>query len=206
MTGDKAILRSTIAAVSVVALVAASVSYRHALQVVEAHGETGWLAYCYPLTVDGLIYAASMVLLNDARRGYRGHWLAYGALGLGIAATLAANVAAGLSTGPIGALIAAWPAPALVVSYELLMLVIRRSARPLPAPDTPAPEVPAALNGHGQAAAEIFAEDLAVGQVPGIRRIRKELRVGQPKATEVRSYLQTVAANNGHQAGDALAP
>jgi hypothetical protein len=51
----------------------------------------------YPLTVDGLIYASSMVLLNDARRGRRPHWLAYGALGLGVSATLAVNVAAGLA-------------------------------------------------------------------------------------------------------------
>jgi hypothetical protein len=124
LTGaDRAIRYSTIGAVSVVALVAAFVSYRHALQVVRAHGETGPLALAYPVTVDGLIYAASMVLLNAARQGIRPHWLAYVALGLGIAATLAANVAAGLSYGPVGALVASWPAPALVISYELLMIV-----------------------------------------------------------------------------------
>ena len=90
---DRAIRYSTIGAVSVVALVAAFVSYRHALQVVRAHDETGPLALAYPITVDGLIYAPSMVLLNAARQGIRPHWLAYVALGLGIAATLAANVA-----------------------------------------------------------------------------------------------------------------
>jgi hypothetical protein len=42
MTGtDKAIRWSTIAAVTVVALVAASISYRHALEVVGQHGESG---------------------------------------------------------------------------------------------------------------------------------------------------------------------
>ena len=84
---DRAIRYSTIAAVSLVALVAAFVSYRHALQVVRAHGESGALALAYPLTIDGLIYAASMVLLNAARQRTRAHWLAYGALGLGISAT-----------------------------------------------------------------------------------------------------------------------
>src|SRR2546429_2397669 len=69
------------------------------------------MALAYPLTLDGLIYAASIVLLNAARQGVKAHWLAYGALGLGIAATLAANVAARLAYGPVGALIAAWPAP-----------------------------------------------------------------------------------------------
>ena len=124
MNGDKAIRWSTIAAVSVVALVAGFVSYRHALTVVRAHGESGALAEAYPLTIDGLIYAASMVLLNAARRGGDRPTLAYAALVLGIAATLAANIAAGLAFGPVGAIVAAWPAPALVVSYELLMLVI----------------------------------------------------------------------------------
>jgi hypothetical protein len=48
-------------------------------------------------------------------------------LGLGIAATLAANVARGLGDGPIGAAVAGWPAVALVGSCELLMMVIRSS-------------------------------------------------------------------------------
>ena len=84
MTGaDTAIRWSTVAAVSLVALVAASVSCRHALQVVGQHGESGWLDKVYALTIDGLIYAASMVLLTAARQGIRTHWLAYGALSLG---------------------------------------------------------------------------------------------------------------------------
>ena len=56
--------------------------------------------------------------------------LAQWLLGLGIAATLAANVAHGLGHGPVGAAVAAWPAVALVGSvgsYELLMMVIRGS-------------------------------------------------------------------------------
>jgi hypothetical protein len=56
--------------------------------------------------------------------------LAQWLLGLGIAATLAANVVHGLGHGPVGAAVAAWPAVALigsVGSYELLMMVIRGS-------------------------------------------------------------------------------
>jgi hypothetical protein len=49
-------------------------------------------------------------------------------LGLGITATLAANVAHGLGHGLTGAAVAAWPAVALVGSYELLMMVIRAAA------------------------------------------------------------------------------
>jgi hypothetical protein len=48
-------------------------------------------------------------------------------LGLGIAATLTANMAQGWSHGPVGAVIAAWPAVSLVGSYELLVWLIRTS-------------------------------------------------------------------------------
>ena len=167
---------------------------------VRAHGESGPLALAYPVTVDGLIYAASMVLLNAARQGIRAHWLAYVALGLGIAATLAANVAAGLSYGPVGALVASWPAPALVISYELLMIVLRtsvRAAATAPAADTAVPEPPAELNGHAHAAAERYAADLARAQVPGVRRIRRDLKVGQPRAQQVRAYLAALATSTG---------
>jgi Protein of unknown function (DUF2637) len=50
-----------------------------------------------PLTVDGLIYASSMVMLDAARRGARVPALARWLLGLGIVATLAANIAHGLA-------------------------------------------------------------------------------------------------------------
>ena len=49
--------------------------------------------------VDGLIYASSMVMLDSARRKTPVPALARWLLGLGIAATLAANVAHGLGAG-----------------------------------------------------------------------------------------------------------
>lgn len=81
-----------------------------------------------PLCIDGVVYSSSMVLLNDARRGLDAHWLAYLGLGLRISATLAINVLSGLPYGIFGAVVAAWPAVALVLSYELLMIIVRRSA------------------------------------------------------------------------------
>jgi DNA-binding NarL/FixJ family response regulator len=41
-------------------------------------------------------------------------------------ATVGANLAHGLSHGSVGALVSAWPALALVGSFELLMLLIRK--------------------------------------------------------------------------------
>jgi hypothetical protein len=51
-----------------VAAVAAVASYEHAHDLVRAHGEVGWTARLVPLTMDGLIYASSMVMLDSARR------------------------------------------------------------------------------------------------------------------------------------------
>ena len=65
-----------------------------------------------------------MAMLDSVRRGVGVPGLARWLLGLGIAATLAANVANGLGHGPVGAAVGAWPAVALVGSYELLMVII----------------------------------------------------------------------------------
>jgi Protein of unknown function (DUF2637) len=196
MTGtDKAIRWSTAAAVIGVAAVAAVVSYEHAHALVHAHGETGWTAHLIPLTVDGLIWASSMVMLDSARRGARVPSLARWLLGLGIAATLAANVAHGLGHGPIGATVAAWPAVALVGSYELLMMIVRGVQQPA---GDDAPETVEASTGVPDTlralASEEFADDVAAGRMPSIRTIRARLHVGQPRAQLARAYLATPAA------------
>ena len=97
---DRIIRWSTALAVLGVAEVAAVVSYEHASALVRAHRESGWTGRLIPLTVDGLIYASSMVMLNSAWRGARVPALARWLLGLGIVATLAANVAHGLVLQP----------------------------------------------------------------------------------------------------------
>jgi hypothetical protein len=191
----QAIRWSTVAAVAAVAVVAGWVSYEHALAVVRAHGEAGAVAQVYPVTVDGLIYSASMVLLDAARRGVEAPRLARWLLACGIGATLAANVAAGLRSGLAGAVVAAWPALALVGSYELLMMIIRSGSGVKPNQLGAVPAVPGVhLNGSGlhPAEAEPFAGDLARGEVPSLRRIRAELHVGQPKAQEIQSRLSTL--------------
>ena len=97
MAADQVIRWTTAGAVIGVAAVAAVASYEHAYDLVRAAGETGWTARLIPLTVDGLMYASSMVMLDSARRKVLVPTLARWLLGLGIAATLAANVAHGLA-------------------------------------------------------------------------------------------------------------
>lgn len=148
--GDRMIKVSTAVVVVAVGAIAAVVSYRHALEVVRDHGETGVTALLVPITVDGLVYVAGMVLLDAARRGQRAPALARVALGLGIGATVAANVLHGISYGPVGAAIAAWPAVTLTVVYELLMGMIRRARESTPAEGGP--------NGRVDVAADMWRD------------------------------------------------
>jgi Protein of unknown function (DUF2637) len=96
MAADQVIRWTTAGAVVGVAAVAAVASCEHAYALVRAHGEAGWTGRLVPLTVDGLIYASSMAMLDCARRKLPVPALARWLLGRGIAATLAANVAHGL--------------------------------------------------------------------------------------------------------------
>ncbi len=57
---------TTAAVVCAVAAVAAVVSYSHIYGLGRAHGQDGTAARLLPLSVDGLILAASLVLLHEA--------------------------------------------------------------------------------------------------------------------------------------------
>jgi hypothetical protein len=126
---DRLIRITTALAVATVATLAAVISYRHAYELVSTHGETGVTARLVPFTVDGLILAASMLILDANRRNQPVPPLARWCLGAGIAATTGANLAHGLGHGPIGALVSAWPALALAGSFELLMTLIRTESQ-----------------------------------------------------------------------------
>jgi hypothetical protein len=125
---DRAIRVSTAAVVLAVASIAAYISYWHAYAVVREYGESGVTAQLEPATIDGLVYASSMVILYAARHRLPVPRLARWMLALGILASLAVNVAQGWSHGLVGAVAAAWPAVSLVGSYELLAWIVRTTA------------------------------------------------------------------------------
>ena len=129
---DRLIRITTALAVVTVAVGAAVISYQHAFELVRSHGESGVTARLVPFTVDGLIWAASIAVLDASRRGQPVPRLAAWSLGAGIVATIGANLAHGVGHGPVGALVSAWPALALAGSFELLMMLIRtgRGTRP----------------------------------------------------------------------------
>ena len=132
------------------AAVAEVISYRHAYELVTTHGGTGLTARLLPFTVDGLILAASMLILDASRRRQPAPPLARWCLVAGIAVTIGANLAHGPGHGPIGALVSAWPALALAGSFELLMTLIR-TGPPAETTATPTSQAnqaaPAAVHG-----------------------------------------------------------
>lgn len=117
-----AVRRITTLAVLAVALVASVASYDHQRVLAEVAGE-GWRAYLLPLSVDGLIVAASMSMLVRRRAGEPAGALALCALLLGLAASLAANVVAAdpelIDPVLVSRVVAAWPPIALGLSFEL---------------------------------------------------------------------------------------
>jgi hypothetical protein len=187
-----------------VAAFAAVVSYSHIFDLGRAHGQAGVAARLLPLSVDGLILAASLAMLLEARAGRTAPVLARVMLGLGVAATVAANVAFGAADGQIGAVISAWPAIAFIGCAELLIGSIRR-ARPVPVSantggqGVPAGsgEVPAALLVPDQLwvqASGLFSDDMAAGRVPSIRAIRSRMHVGQSRAQQIRGHLAALVS------------
>jgi hypothetical protein len=68
---DSAIRASTEAVVLAVAGIAAYISYLHAYAVVRQYGESGVTALLEPGTIDGLVYASSMVILHAPGTGCR---------------------------------------------------------------------------------------------------------------------------------------
>jgi hypothetical protein len=113
--------------VALLAVIAGTVSYLHMHALVALHGQPGWVAALTPLSVDGMIVAASTTLLADSKFGKKGGPLPWALLVIGSIASLAANVAVAEPTAA-GRVIAAWPSFALIGSYELLMSQVRRNA------------------------------------------------------------------------------
>ena len=202
MTGDRLIRWTAVLAVVAVAGVAAYVSYWHAVKVVTGAGEPGSIAHLYPVVIDGIIVAASMVLLDAARNSEAAPRLAWWLLGSGIAVTFAANVTYGVASGLAGALWAAWPAAAFVGCYELLLMLVRASARragaaapsgPSGAAPAPVPVAPTSLEHAAEMALRATA---AAGNPYTVNALVSKFSLQRKQATEMRGRV--LAEANGH--------
>ena len=115
---------------------------------------------------------------------------AVGALALGMLGQVVYHLlaAAGAARAPWPVVVLVSCLPVVTLGFGAALTHLLREAVPQGVPGVPEP--PAGLNGHGHAAAELFAADLDAGRVPGIRAIRSGLHVGQDKASQVQAYLR----------------
>jgi hypothetical protein len=125
--GDRWISRAAAATVAGLAGVAGALSYSHMRQLAQDHGQAGWHAHAFPLSVDGIEIVASLVLLADRRAGRQSGWLPWAALAVGTAGSLAANIATA-DPDLVSRLIAGWPALALLIAVKLLSGILHRYA------------------------------------------------------------------------------
>ena len=183
---------ATAAVVCVVAVFAAVVSYSHIYGQGRVHGQDGTAARLLPLSVDGLILAASLVLLHEARNDRDAPGLAQFVLWLGIGATIGANIAFGAGYGLLGALISAWPAVAFIGAVEIAMQQVRRARAPSAA--TSVPEVPGDLE---QAVRAVYAASVAAGQPLSQRAMADRFGLSRRRVSQL--VAQVAASGNGHR-------
>jgi hypothetical protein len=107
------------ASAAAVATIAAWSSYSHMVHVALRYGERPEVACTLPVSVDGMLVVASVAMVDDRRERRQVRRTARIAFAIGVAASLAANVAAAHPSLPARA-VAAWPAVALLLVVEVL--------------------------------------------------------------------------------------
>jgi Protein of unknown function (DUF2637) len=165
-------------AVGLVAAIAAVVSYTHVYDLGRTHGQTGLAARLLPLSVDGLVVVASLVLLQSARNGHQSSALPRFALWLGIAFTVATNLAYGLPHGPVGAVLSAWPGAAFVLAVEILLGSLRSSQ------EAPEPEALFSASRAREGGQETVPEpSQPVPEGPSVQAAQSRTRPSSPLPT-----------------------
>lgn len=113
-------------ALTAVIAVAVAISYSHMFDWALANREPRWRAHLSPISVDGAMLAASLVMYADARMRNRPDWLAYLTMIAGIGWSVLANMNYDVVSAAAAKAIAAWPPLSLAVSVELVLRFIRR--------------------------------------------------------------------------------
>lgn len=177
------------AAAVVVAAIAGAASWSHIASVAAAAGEATWVAWSLPLAVDGLVVVGVAALLEDRRAGRVPRASARVAVAVGVAATLAANVASAEPTWTARAVAVAAP-----VSFLLAVEVLTRSGRPRPGESAVQPSRPSGVvgstggrrRGRGDAASRVAA---AVAANPGAS-VAQLARVAGVARSTVRRHVK----------------
>ncbi len=198
------------------AVLTGSLSFSHIHDLAAAHGQTGWKAWLYPLSVDLLTVAAYRKLMAARRIPSAPVLLAWCSFLLGLSASLAANVISAWQNPDrlIAVALGVWPAVAFLVctllSHEPTQATVptlatdrpvplpaesvaaAASPEPSPAPATPVP-VPALadvppkfLEFARRVADQHHAEH---GTPIDLPTLRARLKVNEPLARTVHAYL-----------------
>lgn len=179
-----------------VATAAAVQSYSHIYDLGHTHGESRLNSVLLALSVDGLILAMSLLILNEAKRGERAPFLSWLMLWAGIGATVGANVLYGVQFGAVGWMSSAWPAAAFIGSVHAVMGVVRRW-RPAPAAAVrTGTSVP--VPGSKEEAARIaFEASLAAAHPLPEMQLVKRFDISRSQASKIRKAAVASAALNG---------
>ena len=113
---------------AIVAVVAFSGSWQHQYELSVRLGQAHWVAGMQPLSVEGLLAAATLVIWYAGRHGYRRRdaWAAYLVLAAGIGQTVLMNLGADSPWPWLGPEISVWPAVAFVAAYEMAVWLVRK--------------------------------------------------------------------------------
>jgi hypothetical protein len=190
---------ATAAAVLLVAAIAAVVSFVHIEHLAVTHGQTTLAAVLLPVSIDGTVAAASLVMLRAARAGLGTPWLARLMLGLSVVATLAANIACGARYGLTGSLLSGWPAVAFIGSAEMAIGMVRRTRKATTGEASGAGWTPVPADAESAAMAALRAT-LAAGNPLSGRQLETRFGLTRAQATRVRQLV--AAETNGHAPED----
>lgn len=210
MTGIRRARLAALAAIAVLVAAASAVSfaesYRGLYDWAAGHGLRGPWAVAWPLQVDVFIAvgeAALFVALAD-RWPVRSRAAAWTVTAAGLLCSVAGNVGHVAGHDLASRVTAAVPPLAAAAALAVGLGVLKRTValygstdeQPAPAPEAPHPL--ALANGHSapegaHEIAERYAAELARGELPSVRRIRREVHCGQERAQSLQAYLAALA-------------
>jgi nitrate reductase NapE component len=113
-------------AVAQVAVVAFSGSWQHQYELSVHLGQAHWVAGMQPLSVEGLIASATLVIWYAARYKCGSPLGAYLVLSAGVGQTVLMNLGADYRWPWLGPEISVWPAVAFVAAYEMAVWLVRK--------------------------------------------------------------------------------
>ncbi|GAB3785180.1 DUF2637 domain-containing protein [Nocardioides ungokensis] len=166
-TQDRTASLTAAGGVAVVAMTAALISFSHVRALAIRAGESELASWLLPVSIDGAIAAAVAVILADSRAGRRPAGLTWLLLVLGLAGSLAGNIASAEPTMTARA-VAAWPPIALALGIEVLAGLARRIEDTSPAVQSlPAPTDAAASQSDDRPTAERAHRPIRAGTGTG---------------------------------------